>query len=123
MIGLVTAQVTAGTGVLTELTSSVSDFFGMESKRHNMKLKQAEDLCLTQLRKHTLDMGGTAVVASDIDYAEIGGVKNILMVCMSGTAVDLLNFEILEDNLNEKINELHEWNDRLNYLNEFSILV
>jgi uncharacterized protein YbjQ (UPF0145 family) len=47
------------------------------------------------LRKETLELGGNAVLATDIDYAEVGGDKGMLIVCMTGTAVLLKNPEVL----------------------------
>lgn len=72
ILGMVTGQSTTGTGVMTEFTSYLTDLFGSQSNRHNQKLKAGEDLCFTQLRIQTLNMGGNAVITTDIDYSEVG---------------------------------------------------
>lgn len=106
VIDMVTAQTTTGTGVISEVTTSITDLFGMQSGRYNDKLKAGENLCLAQLRKQTYSLGGNAVIATDIDYSEVGGMKGMLMVCMSGTAIKLKNLDILGKEKSEQINNI-----------------
>ena len=40
VLGMVTGQTTTGTGVLTGFTSSFTDFFGVQSGRHNKEAKR-----------------------------------------------------------------------------------
>ncbi len=119
ILEMVTGQSSTGTGFLTEFTSSFTDLFGTQSGRHNQKIKAGEEMCFAQLRKQALDLGGNAVIATDIDYSEIGSGKGILMVCMSGTAILLENTDILGSTKENAIKEYHKLNSRLNYLNEF----
>lgn len=121
IISMVTGQSTTGTGVISEFTSSFTDLFGKQSGRYNRKLKGGEDICFAQLRKQALDLGGNAVIATDIDYSEIGGEKGMLMVCMGGTAINLKNVDILGENKSEVIKELTNLNERLKHLNTFDI--
>lgn len=114
-LGIVTAQTTTGTGVLAEFTSDFTDFFGAQSGSYNKKLAKGENVCFSQLRMKTLGFGGNAVIATDIDYAEVGGSKGMLMVCMAGTAVKLKNTEILGV---EKANKLNEINSMVVELQE-----
>jgi len=51
-------------------------------------------------------MGANAVIGVDIDYAEVGGAKGMVMVCMSGTAVRLRNPEVVSPDLSQQIQEL-----------------
>lgn len=117
VLGMVTGQSTTGTGIFSEFKSSFTDFFGAQSGSYNKKLKQGEDLCFNQLREKALNMGGNAVIATDIDYSEIGGEKGMLMVCMAGTAIKLLNPDIIGNEKSKKIKELAELCLRLLYLN------
>ena len=96
VLRMVTAQSVTGTGVLSEISSSFSDFFGMQSNRLNSKLRNGETICKLALRMEAIRLGGNAIIATDIDYAEVGGDKGMLMVCMSGTAIKLKNLDILE---------------------------
>ncbi len=121
ILEMVTGQSSTGTGVFTEFTSSFTDLFGAQSGRHNQKLRAGENMCFAQLRKQALDLGGNAVIATDIDYSEIGSGKGILMVCMSGTAICLENTEILGEEKENAINEFHILKSRLEYLEKFTL--
>jgi len=117
VLKMVTAQSVTGEGALTEFTSAFSELFGTQSTRLNNKLKNGENICFAQLRAEALIAGGNAVIATDIDYAEVGGIKGMLMVCMSGTAIKLNNIEILPaevkgaiDRINQNINVITLYN-------------
>lgn len=94
-LGVVTGQSTTGTGIVSEFTSSFTDFFGAQSGAFNKKLSKGENLCFAQLRLKAIQLGGNAIIATDIDYAEMGSLKGMLMVCASGTAIRLNNLDIL----------------------------
>ena len=119
ILDMVTGQSTTGTGVISEFTSSFTDLFGAQSGRHNKKLKSGEDMCFAQLRKQALDIGGNAVIATDIDYSELGAGKGMIMVCMAGTAVKLKNLDVLGQQKAKTIDELVTLNDRLRHLGQY----
>ncbi len=116
VITLVTGQSTTGTGVISEFTSSITDLFGAQSGRYNSKLREGESICFAQLRKQTLDVGGNAIIATDIDYSELGSLKGMIMVCATGTAVKLNNTEVLGKNKAELLDKISDLNDRLKNL-------
>jgi uncharacterized protein YbjQ (UPF0145 family) len=91
VLDMVSAQTVTGIGLLSELSSSWSDFTGGQSGSLQEKLSQGELLCRNQLRYKAVMLGGNGVIAADVDYAEVGGAKGMLMVCMSGTAVKVFN--------------------------------
>jgi len=90
-MGIVTAQSVIGTGMVSEIASSWTDFFGKESNIFNTKIKKGEDNCMAILRTKALLMGAHAILGTDIDYSEVGGGKGMLMVCMAGTAIRFTN--------------------------------
>lgn len=94
-IGIVSAQSVTGTGVFAEISSGITDFFGMQSEIYNTKLAEGENRCMNMLRSKALTLGANAIIGTDIDYSEAGGLKGMLMVCMAGTAVKLKNLEVL----------------------------
>lgn len=116
VLSIITSQSVLGTGLITEFASSFTDMLGMQSNRFNEKLKQGEDLCFNQLRTEALDIGANAIIASDIDYSEVGGVKGMLMVCIAGTGVHLKNIEILGNETKDSINKLKIDYERLKFL-------
>ena len=121
VVGMVTGQSSTGTGVITEFTTSFTDFFGAQSGRHNEKLKAGEDMCFVQLRKQAMDLGANAVIATDIDYSEIGSGKGMLMVCMAGTAVKLKSIDVIGNGKSELLDKLQETADRLKWLLRYQI--
>jgi uncharacterized protein YbjQ (UPF0145 family) len=116
IISIVTSQSVLGTGLITEFASSFTDMLGLQSNRFNKKLKEGEDLCFNQLRTEAHNLGANAIIAADIDYSEVGGVKGMLMVCIAGTAINLENIGILGTVINESITQLKNDYQRLKYL-------
>lgn len=92
-IGIVTAQTVTGTGMFSDVASAFTDLFGTQSGTYNAKLREGENLCKAQLRGQTIELGGNAVLAVDVDYAEVGGQRAMLMVCMTGTAVRIKSLQ------------------------------
>lgn len=117
--GMVTGQSTTGTGVITEFTSSYTDLLGVQSGRHNRKLKKGEDMCFLQLRKQALDIGANAVIATDIDYSEVGAGKGMLLVCMAGTAIKLKNIDVIGAGKAQLLQKLTKANDRFKFLSRY----
>jgi uncharacterized protein YbjQ (UPF0145 family)/predicted nucleic-acid-binding Zn-ribbon protein len=121
LLEIVTGQSTTGTGIIAEIASSWTDFFGRQSGMYNEKIKLGENLCFAQIRKQTIDMGGNAIIATDIDYSELGSIKGMIMVCTTGTAIKLNNLNILGEEKEAKINEVIKINARLLYLERFQL--
>jgi len=115
-LSIVTAQTTTGTGVVAEIASGLTDFFGAQSGVFNKKIALGEKSCFSQLKKKTLDLGGNAIIAADIDYSDIGASKGMIMVCMTGTAVKLHNPEIVSKSLQNNLNQLIKAHTRNKYL-------
>ena len=107
-LGMVTGQSVTGTGVFSEFASSWTDFFGAQSKTYNSKIAAGETICQTQLRLKCIELGGNAILATDIDYAEVGVTKGMLMVCMTGTAILLDNTEVIGEETLDALNQLTE---------------
>lgn len=96
VVGLVTAQSVTGTGVFSDVTSAFTDLFGAQSSAYNQKIAAGEEICKAALRYNAIEQGANAVVAADVDYAEVGGQRAMLMVCMTGTAVRINNSSAFE---------------------------
>nr|ARK13448.1 hypothetical protein A6C57_25640 [Fibrella sp. ES10-3-2-2] len=120
VLSMVTGQSTTGTGVFSEFAASMTDLFGMQSGRYNAKLKAGEEMCFAQLRKQTIQLGGNAVIATDIDYSEVGGDKGMLMVCMAGTAVKVKNPVRLGQEKLDDLDEISRLWERLKVLDNLN---
>lgn len=107
-LALVTAQAIIGTGLLSEMASSFADFFGRGSIALRDKLRIGEENCRSALRLDALRVGGHAVIAVQVSYAEVGGSKEMLMVCMAGTAIRLATLDVLEPQAAASVRRAHE---------------
>lgn len=87
VLGVATAHVALGTGPISQLFSSVTDFFGSESNAYNQKIQEAETACMQKLRQRAIEMKANAVVGLAISYTELTRGHGMLMVNMSGTAI------------------------------------
>ena len=80
-----------GTGFFSEISSGISDLLGQQSAALSDKIRVGERSCFSQIRKEAIRCGANAILALDIDYNEMGGLKGMVMVCMTATAVNLKN--------------------------------
>ena len=117
ILGIISAQSVTGTGLLSELSSSWSDFVGGQSNSLTTKLNEGESICRSQLRYKAVLRGGNAVIGTDIDYAEVGGAKAMMMVCMAGTAVKVNNIDSLYPDQQNTLDKIAAIVERINTLN------
>lgn len=103
ILDMISAQSVSGTGFLTEITSSWTDITGGQSASMTNKLSSGENICKSKLRYQCALLGGNAIIATDIDYSEVGGGKGMLMVCMAGTAVNLIGIETIFEGREEQL--------------------
>jgi uncharacterized protein YbjQ (UPF0145 family) len=115
-LGLVTGQSTTGTGMFSDVASALTDLFGAQSKTYNSKLRHGESICKTALRMQAIELGGNAVLGVDVDYAEVGGQRAMLMVCMTGTAVRMKNVAVVEPDITDIAQRIRTLNDKLDQL-------
>ena len=123
MVGMVTGQSITGTGIISEIASSFTDLFGMQSGKFGNKIKEGENICKAQLRLAAAHLGACAVIATDIDYSEVGGGKGMLMVCMSGTAIKLNNLDVLDSEAAKKLSDLENISKTYNSLSIYKNLI
>jgi uncharacterized protein YbjQ (UPF0145 family) len=86
-LGLVSGFATIGTGLLTSLVSSITDFLGGDSDIYNDKMKEAEALCLYKLKTRAHALGASSVIALSVSFTELTVGHGMLMIGMIGTAV------------------------------------
>lgn len=122
-LAIVSGQSVTGTGVFSEIGASLVDFLGGQSNQFAKKLKDGEDICKNQLRVNAAKLGANAIIATDIDYSEVGGGKGMLMVCMSGTAVYVNNLEVVYPEIVKDLNEFLQTSKELeNVMNNLEFL-
>ena len=122
-ISMITSQAVLGTSVISDVYTGFADIFGSNSKTLTSVLKSGENYCLNILRKQAIELGANAIIAIDIDYAEVGGSKAMLMVCISGTAVNLKNtVQVLGPEKGNNLNQALELTSRVSHLLQFADL-
>lgn len=84
-IGLVSGEVVSGTGVVSDIMASCSDFFGIESKSYSNKLKEAKKIALYNMIRESINMGGNAIIG--ISYGYINFTGNMIGISVNGTSV------------------------------------
>ncbi len=88
-LGIVTAEAVLGMNALKDIMSDVRGLVGGRSQTLQKGLRDAREICLTELKRDAIKLGADAVVGIDLDYQDIGGTGKMLMVVASGTAVKL----------------------------------
>ena len=86
-LGVVSAHIALGTGILTTLFSNATDIMGKQSQTYNKKMREAEEACTFMLKKNALAIGATEVIGLHTTYTELTMGHGQLLVCMSGTAI------------------------------------
>lgn len=69
-LGLVTGHSILGTGPLSSLLVSVTDFFGVESGAYQEKVCQAQNSALWQAKRDAVTLGGNAIYGVRINVTE-----------------------------------------------------
>jgi len=90
-LGVDTAEVVLGTGLLSEISTDFQDFFGGRSTSFELKLANAKSLALQKIQAAALKKGANAIVGVDIDYTEFTG--NRIGIIISGTSVKISKIE------------------------------
>lgn len=84
-LGIESVEFVIGTGVFSEVSSSIADFFGARSSAFERKLQVAKQHSMEALKFLAAEKGANAVVAVDLDYTEFSGNRIVLII--NGTLV------------------------------------
>lgn len=87
ILGMVTANVTVGTGLFNEFSQGFSDFFGKVNSQSGMahKVNNGEGAARGILVHKAIGMGANCIIGVDVDYGITN--NNAATVNMQGTAV------------------------------------
>jgi uncharacterized protein YbjQ (UPF0145 family) len=84
-LGIESVEFVIGTGLFSEITSSVQDFFGQRSSGFEKKLRDAKTYAMDALKFAAASKGANAVVGIDMDFTEFSG--NRIGLILNGTLV------------------------------------
>lgn len=96
---VLSTSVVIGTGMVSELSASISDFLGKESEKFSYKMDCAKESARDKLVRRVIEEGGNAVIGVNYDMFSLG--QNMIAVSASGTAVKI---ESIEEIFNNKEN-------------------
>lgn len=86
-IDIVTAECAFGMNIFKDLFAGLRDVFGGRSEAVQKTMRDARKTALHELRREAYEIGANAVIGVDLDYVELSGAGNMVMLVASGTAV------------------------------------
>lgn len=86
-IGIESVEFVIGTGMFSEISGSIADFFGSRSSAFENKLQEAKRYAMDALKCIAAEQGANAVIGIDLDYSEFSGNRVALVI--NGTLVKL----------------------------------
>lgn len=118
--GMITSNITVGTGIFSEFSQGFSDLFGSVNINSGMsyKINKGEISARLVLVMKAISMGANCIIGVDVDYGNT--VNNAAVINMQGTAVTISNLEsmLASDELTKarildeafsKITQLQKW--------------
>ena len=97
-LGIVTSETIIGANAIKDFMAGLTDFFGGRSSTYEKVLIEAKDSALAELQQRAAQKGANAIVGIDLDYETVGANGGMLMVTVSGTAVDISLANLLMSN-------------------------
>ncbi len=86
-LGIESVEIVIGTGMFSEISSGIDDFFGARSTAFESKLARAKEIAIKKLKFIAFEKGANAVVGVDLDHTEFSG--NRIGLIVNGTLVAL----------------------------------
>jgi uncharacterized protein YbjQ (UPF0145 family) len=86
--GVISGEVVLGTGFISNMAASFSDFFGMESNQYAEKIEDAKQAALHKLIKKSIDKGDNGLIGIDFDIIVFS--SNMIGVSANATSVKVV---------------------------------
>lgn len=90
VLGLVHGETILGANLFRDLLASLRDIVGGRARAYESALIRAREMALEELERRARLLGADAVVGVHLDYEVLGQAGGMLMVCATGTAVELM---------------------------------
>lgn len=88
-LGIVTGEAIVGANIFKDLFAGITDIVGGRAAAYEKELQHARTIATHKLEERAAEMGANAVVGVDLDYEVLGQSGSMLMVSVSGTAVQV----------------------------------
>jgi len=87
--GLVTGEAIMGANIFRDLFAAITDIVGGRSGAYEKELKRARDVAMQEMVAEAESRGCNAILGVDLDYETVGERGSMLMVTVTGTAVQV----------------------------------
>lgn len=87
--GVVTGEAILGANIFKDIFASIRDIVGGRSAAYEEELAKARAIAFDEMTQQAAELGANAIVGIDIDYETVGAQGGMLMVSVSGTAVNI----------------------------------
>ena len=86
-LGIITGEAILGANIFKDFFAGIRDIVGGRSASYEKELKEARHIALSELEEKAFQLGANAIIGIDVDYETIGDTGSMLMVSVTGTAV------------------------------------
>lgn len=87
--GVVTGETIIGANFIKDFFAGIRDVLGGRSKSYEKVLAEAREESMREMQERAFMLGANAIAGIDIDYETVGEGNSMLMVAVSGTAVNI----------------------------------
>ncbi len=87
--GVVTGEAILGANIFRDFFAGIRDIVGGRSAAYEKELQKAREIAFEEMTQQATDKGANAIIGIDIDYETVGDRGGMLMVTVSGTAVNV----------------------------------
>jgi uncharacterized protein YbjQ (UPF0145 family) len=89
-LGVVNGEAIIGANIFRDMFSSIRDVVGGRAGGYERALAGARDAALEDMIEAAKELGANGIVGIDFDYEVLGEANGMMMVAVSGTAVQML---------------------------------
>ena len=87
--GIVSGEAILGANIFRDFLAGVRDIVGGRAASYEKELHQAREIAMREIEEEAAKLDANAVIGVDIDYEVVGQGSSMLMVSVSGTAVEV----------------------------------
>ena len=88
-LGLVNGEAIIGANLFKDMFASIRNVVGGRAGSYERTLADARRIAMGEMQEEAQKLSANAVIGVDVDYEVLGADNGMLMVCVSGTAVQL----------------------------------
>ncbi|MEM9410716.1 MAG: heavy metal-binding domain-containing protein [Planctomycetota bacterium] len=87
--GVVTGEAILGANIFKDFFAGIRDIVGGRAAAYEQELQKARLIAFREMEEQAGQLGANAIVGIDLDYETVGPNGGMLMVSVSGTAVQI----------------------------------